>query len=127
MGSDGSFLLVADQVRLQIENDKVEKKNLYCVLKGSHLLFGPQLTNKPPIVVINLETSQLGYTKKRDIQLIEGDTKYLIKFSQETNMDLWIEKVGYNKIINICFIKYNFIDQGKTNLHIHTTIHIGTF
>ena len=94
MKSDGRFSLLPIQVKLQVGNDKTEKKNLYCCLQDSYILFGPMLTNTPPVLVINLETCHLGYTNKRDIQLIDGDTKYLIKFPTDANIDSWIDKVG---------------------------------
>ena len=96
--------MLASQVRLQIGTDKPDK-NLYCGLQENFLLFGPLLTNTPPIKVINVETCQLGYTNKREIQLIDGDTKYLIKFSPDANTDLWIDKVGFQLFPH--FILYN--------------------
>ena len=94
MRSDGRFSMLLDGVSLQSGNRQSFEKNLYCCLQHHFILFGPKLTNAPPLKVINLENCLLVKNHKKDIHLKDGDEDLTIRYSSEEQAKQWAEKVS---------------------------------
>lgn len=126
MRSDGRFSMLIDGVSLQSGNRKLVEKDLYCCLQHHFVLFGPKLTNVPPLKVLNLEDCMLVKTTKKELHIKDGNEDHTIRYSSEEQAKQWAEKVSLSILgeywDTYCVIIFLFLDKRDFSIHIYTRL-----